>query len=98
MYQALRSVSQTLQEFIAARIAADAFLSAAAAPFTARGMTVSIQTPQEMTDAGREGVAVWLYRVVRDEQLLNEPPRRLTPFAFAARPLPLRLHYLVVPI
>jgi hypothetical protein len=98
MYQALHATSVTLQQFITAQILSDSFLSAAAAPFTVRGMSVSLQTPREMLDAGREGISLWLYRVTRDEQRLNDPPRRTSATTFVQRPLPLRLHYLVTPI
>lgn len=98
MYQALHATSLTLLQFLTAQIAVDTFLSAATAPFTARGMSVSLQTPREMSDAGREGISLWLYRVMRDDQRLNDPPRRTNPTTFAQRPLPMRLHYLVTPI
>jgi Pvc16 N-terminal domain len=98
MFQALHATSVTLQQFITAQITSDPFLAGPSTPFTLRGMMVSLQTPPEMIDAGREGVSLWLYRVMRDDQRLNEPPRRLTATTFAPRPLPLRLHYLVTPI
>jgi hypothetical protein len=98
MYQALHATSVTLRQFITAQIMADAFLSGPTAPFTTRGMSVSLQTPTEMTDAGREGISLWLYRVMRDDQRLNDPERRINPTTFARRPLPMRLHYLVTPI
>jgi hypothetical protein len=98
MYQALHATSLTLQQFATAQIKADTFLSGAAAPFTVRGMAVSLQTPREMQEAGKEGVSLWLYRVVRDDQRLNDPARRATPTTFAHQPLPMRLHYLATPI
>src|ERR1044071_6597552 len=98
MFQALHATSVTLQHFITAQITSDPFLAGPSTPFTLLGMMVSLQTPPEMIDAGREGVSLWLYRVMRDDQRLNEPPRRLTATTFAPRPLPLRLHYLVTPI
>jgi hypothetical protein len=57
-----------------------------------------LQTPKEMTDAGREGVSLWLYRVVRDDQRLNDPQPRLSATTFGPRPLPMRLHYLITPV
>jgi hypothetical protein len=98
MYQALHATSITLQQFVTAQIAADPFLSGAAAPFTVRGMSVSLQTPKEMLDAGREGVSLWLYRVIRDDQRLNDPQPRLSATTFGPRPLPMRLHYLITPV
>ena len=98
MYQALHATSLTLQQFLTGQILSDTFLAGAAAPFTVRGMSVSLQTPREMLDAGREGVSLWLYRVMRDDLRLNDPPRRTSPTTVAHRPLPVRLHYLVTPI
>jgi hypothetical protein len=97
MYQALHAVSVTLQQFIDAEIKADSFLFAPTAPYRLRGMTVSLNTPAEMGDNNKEGVSLWLYRVIRDEQRLNDPPLRVSPTEFRAPPLPLRLHYLVTP-
>src|SRR5450432_1333320 len=98
MYQALHATSVTLQQFVTAQIKSDSFLSGAGAPFTVRGMLVSLQTPREMQDAGREGVSLWLYRAVRDDQRLNDPPRRVNSATSAHRPLPMRLHYLATPM
>jgi hypothetical protein len=98
MYQALHATSLTLQQFVTAQIKSDSFLSGATAPFTVRGMVVSLQTPREMLEAGREGVSLWLYRAIRDDQRLNDPARRASPNTLAHRPLPMRLHYLATPI
>jgi hypothetical protein len=98
MYQALHATSVTLQQYVLGQILADSFLGGPTAPFITRGMVVSLQTPSEMNEAGREGLSVWLYRVVRDEQRLNDPPRRLNPTTVMPVPLPVRLHYLVTPI
>jgi hypothetical protein len=97
MYQALHAVSTTLQQFIDAAIKADNFLFAPAAPFQLRGMVVSLNTPREMSDNNKEGVSLWLYRVLRDEQRLNDPPRRISATQLRPSPLPMRLHYLVTP-
>jgi hypothetical protein len=98
MYQALHATSLTLQQFVLGQITADTFLAGPTAPFTTRGMMVSLQTPSEMSEAGREGLSLWLYRVVRDELRLNDAPRRLTAMTAMPVPLPVRLHYLVTPI
>jgi hypothetical protein len=97
MYQALHAVSLTLQRLIDAEIKADSFLFAPTAPFRARGMIVSLNTPKEMQDNNKEGVSLWLYRVIRDEQRLNDPPLRISATQLRPPPLPLRLHYLVTP-
>jgi hypothetical protein len=97
MYQALHAASTTLMQFIDAQIKADSFLFAPAAPFRARSMVVSLNTPKEMEENNQEGVSLWLYRVIRDEQRLNDPPLRISATELRPPPLPLRLHYLVTP-
>lgn len=98
MYQALHATSQTLQQFIDAEIKSDAFLYALAAPFRARGMVISLNTPKVMDENNQEGVSLWLYRVIRDDQRLNDPPQRISATELRPPPLPLRLHYLATPI
>jgi hypothetical protein len=61
-------------------------------------MIVSLNTPEEMRSADREGLSVWLYRVVRDESRLNDFPRRIDAVQVLPPPLPLRLHYLITPV
>lgn len=100
MYTALRATSQTLAAYIRQRLEADPNL----APFFTSGsggnMVVSLNTPQEMAhqNTPQQGMSVWLYRVIRDEQRLNTPPERLGPNQLRYPPLPLCLHYLVTPV
>jgi hypothetical protein len=98
MYQALIATSKTLRVAVEAAIQADPILFAPSSPFNARGMTVRLNTPFEMQDHNHEGVSIWLYRIVRDDVRLNDPPTRPTPTTIRQPPLPLRLHYLVTPI
>lgn len=98
MYQALHATSVTLQQFLDAEVKSDSFLFAPAAPFRARGMVISLNTPKEMEENDQEGVSLWLYRVIRDEQRLNDPPVRISADQLRPPPLPLRLHYLITPI
>jgi len=99
MFQALHATSATLLGFLQASIDADPFFGAAANPWTNRGMRVRLQTPEEMTrNNGQEGLSLWLYRVVRDEERLNDPARRISPTQLQPPPLPMRLHYLATPI
>jgi hypothetical protein len=49
-------------------------------------------TPADMV------VSLWLYRVTRHGDLLNLPPRRLSPNRVEAPRLPLELHYLLTPL
>lgn len=96
MFQALHATSETLRAFLQTSIDADPFFSSN--QWGARSMHVRLQTPAEMADEGDEGASLWLYRVVRDESRLNDPPRRISPTQLRPPPLPMRLHYLVTPI
>jgi hypothetical protein len=92
LYTALSATSETLAEYLRQQLAADI-------DFFANGtMEVTLNNPHEMTDGGRQGLSVWLYRVERDEQRVNQPPRRIGPSRIEPTPLPLRLHYLITPI
>jgi hypothetical protein len=94
MYTALRATSRTLSKFLETRLQADPLLSG----FFTSGMVVSLNTPQEMIEKPAEGLSLWLYRVIRDDQRLNDPPVRISPTELQAPPLPIRMHYLVTPI
>ncbi len=61
-------------------------------------LSVSLNSPVEMQDDNKEGLSVWLYRVVRDEQRVNAPPERINRTQVRRPPLPLRLHYLITPV
>ena len=95
MYTALRATSQTIAQFLETRFQADPLLSAF---FSGGGMVVSLNNPHEMTEKPAEGLSVWLYRIMRDDQRLNDPPVRLSATEFQPPPLPLRLHYLMTPV
>jgi hypothetical protein len=98
MYQALHATSATLQQFLGDQIVADNFLYAPGSPYRQRSMAVVLNTPKEMEENSQEGISLWLYRVVRDDQRLNDPPLRTSPHTLKQPPLPLRLHYLVTPL
>lgn len=89
MYQALFATSETIREFINSGIAG-----------LPGGGTYSavLNTPEELQANSTEGVSVWLYRVVRDSDRLNDPAQRIGWDQLQIPPLPLRLHYLVTPI
>ena len=95
MYSALHATSLTLKRFLEDRFQADSVLGPS---FTAGGLVVSLGTPEEMTEIPAQGLSVWLYRVIRDEHRLNDPPVRVSPTQLRPVPLPLRLHYLITPI
>ena len=51
-----------------------------------------------MVEANVQGLSLWMYRVVRDEERLNDPQVCVGTGQFQSPPLPLRLHYLVTPV
>jgi hypothetical protein len=96
VYTALRATSKTLVTFLQNRFHSDPVL---APSFTPSGnMQVSLSIPEDMTDRGDEGLSVWLYRVVRDEERVNAPYERISSTQLRRPPLPLRLHYLITPV
>ena len=90
MYTALRATSLTLAQYLRQLLQADLFSGGT--------MDVYLKTPQEMTDNNAEGLSLWLYRLVRDEERLNAPPERLSNNQLKYPPLPVRLHYLITPM
>jgi hypothetical protein len=59
---------------------------------------INLRSPQEMRDSGLNGVSVWLYKVSRMSEMLNDPPTRISPTQMSRVPLPLQLYYLVTPL
>jgi len=98
MFHALHATSETLRDFLRTSIDTDPFFGAAGHPWRDRNMRVRLQTPAEMTEHDQEGLSLWLYRVVRDEDRLNDPARRLSPTELEPPPLPMRLHYLLTSV
>jgi hypothetical protein len=101
MYTSLVATSETLRQLIEDSMAADIGPGGLANFFAQASRVVSLATPEEM--AGRQqGLSLWLYRVVRDEHRLNDPPvlrpRPTGRVDLVPPPLPLRLHYLVTPL
>ena len=101
MYTSLVATSETLRQLIEDNMAADVGPGGLANFFSAANRVVSLATPEEM--AGRQqGLSLWLYRVVRDEHRLNDPPvlrpRPTGRVDLVPPPLPLRLHYLATPL
>lgn len=97
MNTSIRATSLTLRELVTQKLRSDANLRNFFDPSLGGAMEVSLLAPEELETLGREGVCVWLYRIERDEQTLNQP-RRSTGDGLLDRPLPLRLHYLAVPV
>ena len=95
MYMALRATSRTILEYLTHQFSVDTLLKP---HFNGGGMVVSLNTPQEMVGKPAEGLSVWLYRVIRDDQRLNDPHVRLSATELQPPPLPMRLHYLMTPV
>ena len=98
MYTALSATTKTLQQYLDETFKADPFLGALGFFGGGGSMVVSPHTPQEMIDKNIQGLSVWLYRVVRDPERLNDPSERIAWDQLKATPLPLRLHFLMTPI
>src|SRR5215467_3095603 len=98
MYTALLATSQTLADFLQNRMENDPNLRSLFNAGLGGNMTVSLRNPEEMNDHNDQGLSLWLYRITRDEDRLNDPPVRITATLFHDPPLPLRLHYLCTPI
>ena len=99
-YTNIFSASETLRRLIENDLRQDVGPNGLASLFDGGGFTVELATPQEM-GADAQGVSLWLYRVLRDDMRLNDPPRvrpRPPELEQLPPPLPLRLHYLVTPL
>ena len=102
MYTSLAATSETLRHLLEAGMQSDIGPAGLATFFAGANRVVSLATPEDMRTAGQQGLSVWLYRVVRDENRLNDPPV-IRPLGggrieIVQPPLPLRLHYLVTPL
>jgi len=97
MNTSIRALSLTLRELVTQHLRNDPNLRPFFDPTAGGPMQVSLLAPEELAE-NNEGVSLWLYRIERDEQTLNLPPRRSARDRLIHEPLPLRLHYLVVPV
>lgn len=88
-YTALEAASETLRQLLVTRIASDPDLNGTVG-------NVSLETPREM--GAVRGISLWLYRVVRNEFLVNQRPERVARGQQRRTPLPVNLHYLVTPM
>src|SRR4051794_27552696 len=95
-FTALLAVGQTLKAVLDGSIAASTDPELPHVPTT-------LASPKQVrtTTAGTTPVAalsLWLYQVRRNADLLNEPPRRVTPDRILPPAIPVDLYYLVTPI
>ncbi len=98
MYTALLATSQTLSEYLQNRLETDPNLRTFFDSGLGGTMVVSLRNPEEMAQKNDQGLSMWLYRITRDEDRLNDPPERISPILYQEPPLPLRLHYLFTPV
>ena len=91
-YTVIRAVSETLRELLRLHITNDTEPQL-------NGVKIDLRSPREMReDNEARGVSLWLYRIVRNPDLLNSPPARPAPDQIARHSLPIDLYYLVTPI
>jgi hypothetical protein len=81
-FTVISAVSQTLHDLLRANI-------------SDMTLNISLLSPKEMQNAG---VSIWLYKVSRMAEMLNEPPVRRRPDQQSAESLPLLLYYLITPM
>ena len=90
-YSVLGAVSSTLQTLLTNNIT-----NALAAPLN---VNVYLNSPIEMQTSNLiPGISLWLFKVSRMAEMVNEPPERKSPNQLARTPLPVVLHYLVTPM
>jgi len=91
-FTAIRAASETLKAILEANI------TNRSEP-ELKGVPIDLRSPKEMREANNTtGISLWLYRVARNADVLNNPPRRPAPDKILHRPLPIDLYYLVTPI
>lgn len=63
------------------------------------GTPIDLRSPKELRKAGLSPVvSLWLYRVTRNDDLINMPALRVPPRRILPRPFPANLHYLITPL
>jgi Pvc16 N-terminal domain len=91
-YPVISGVSQTLKTLLVSNITNSS-------DNQIKNVPIELLSPKEMQDANEDlGVSVWLYRVSRMPEMLNEPPERKGANQLASVPLPVLLYYLVTPV
>jgi hypothetical protein len=91
-YLVISAVSETLQDLLQLNItnSTDSQIN---------GVDISLLSPKELQESGpTAAVSVWLYKVSRMSEMLNEPPQRTQPNQIPRYSLPLLLFYLVTPM
>ncbi len=91
-YPVISAVSQTLRALLTANITQSS-------DSQIKNVPIELLSPREMQDVHEKlGVSVWLYRVSRMADMLNEPPQRISATQIVNTPLPILLYYLITPV
>jgi hypothetical protein len=96
-FTAVLGVSKTLKKLL------DDHIAASTEPELPK-LTVNLGSPKDVHGTSTSGghpknaVSLWLYRVQRNPDLLNEPRERANGNALLRASMPIDLHYLVTPI
>jgi hypothetical protein len=62
------------------------------------GVPIDLRSPKEMREASAQGVSLWLYRIIRNSDLLNRPRVRSSATQIERPSMPINLHYLITPL
>jgi hypothetical protein len=89
-FSVLGAISLTLREILNQKI------TLSTGPLN--GIPIDLRSPKELQVAGQHAVSVWLYKVSRMAEMLNDPPERRGLNQLQRAPLPVELHYLVTPV
>ena len=98
MYTALQSTSLTMAQVLRQHLKADVKLGEKFDSNQGGVLVVSLSSPKEMSENNLQGISLWLYRVEKDGDRLNESMERISHTQTRLRPLPLSLHYLITPV
>jgi hypothetical protein len=91
-FTALKAISVTLKELL------EAHITNSSEP-ELNGVPIDLRSPKEMReDQDTQGISLWLYRVMRNADLINQPLMRPAPDKQLRRSMPVDLYYLVTPI
>lgn len=91
-YAAIRGASLSLRDLLKEHITDDS-------DTTLNGVLVDLRSPRELEVAViTDALSVWLYRVVLQPDLVNQPGRRISPSETERRSTPLQLYYLITPM
>ncbi|PWU14355.1 MAG: hypothetical protein C5B50_17400 [Verrucomicrobia bacterium] len=91
-YTAIGAVSKTLNDLLQDNITSSSDPQI-------QGVAIQLFSPKEMQGLGiTTAVSVWLYKVSRMAEMLNDPPIRQQPNQIPRAPLPVLLYYLITPI